>query len=617
MQTVLLIQSARHWHLSACLVLLFLPVAVWPGEVAASPSDVEPRGATYRVGVACEYSKIQDAIDAIGHGGTGTIRVRTGTFQENIQILSRSVSIIGGHADCVTTTPTPGERSQVSGTLNADPVVRVFSGSTGSPHVHLYNMRLVNGQANDFYEGGGLAARTNGAELTILLDNVRVDHNSGRRGGGVFFGVDPGTAGTGTLFIFNDTRIHDNLARDPAGGVLGLSPGGGLYCRGNLQVLMLGGRIFNNTAGSSDLHNGRGGGIHIDAGCTMNWYSQNVASGPATLDGNVSWGFGGGAMAANGGELNFRGREWVLFGNSVSRRPLRIYNNSALGIGGSGYGGGVTAFNGGVIRIHDSHVDRNEAEYRGGGLHATGNGSLVEMRRTGPDCHSSRHCSMLLLNEDLVGGAAGYATFEGRIDIARTIVGENYGSSIDSGSTFGLHAGGRLDLNHSVVYGLSRRYTFSTSGDAEYDDTALNIRFSTIANTVLPDGRIFRLGSGGVHMQLWDSIVHSWESNTMASLFAGATYDIDCVLWHEAGPFTDAVRTEVGYAEFSHPLNGEFYLKSGSPAINFCPFSDMPNVDLEWRQRGLSHSGKPNLHGPYDLGAYERPDQIFSDRLQF
>ncbi len=601
--------------LLACSLLQAAPAHSGMGNIEAEPSG----GPVLRVGVGCAFSSVQAAINSVPLNGSATIRINTGTFQENLEILSRNITLIGGHPNCSSTTP--NDRSQISGTLNPDPAVRAFLGSSGSYTVSLQNLRLVNGSQNQFYNGGGLAVRSSGATFTLELVNLRVDNNSGRRGGGVFIGFDPGTNGTAFVTLHGDTRIHDNAVTDP--NALGEADGGGLYCRGNIEILKTGGRIFNNTAGTPAARSGRGAGLHLN-GCRMFWYSGPASHGPGTLDNNTAHGRGGGGWVSNGGELWLFGQVFQLFGIGPSLRPLEVHRNRVNGLGVNGHGGAFWVSSGGKVHALNSWVHRNVAENSGGAFYVAGEDSRVEVRRTRADCHTPRRCSEISLNDaglfGTPGGQAAVANlvFGGQALIERTSVGQNFANGIETGGLFRIAGGSRLQLRHSTVWSAGGRNTFGFSGDSSDPPPVLEVRFSTIANTVMPGDRVFRDFSGSAHVEIFDSIIHALHSGTMGSLGANATFNVDCVLWHEPGPFTGpgASATQIGNPLFSFPLNGEFYLLPGSPAINFCNFGDTPNVDIEWRPRGILHSGQPAFLGPYDLGAHEMPTGMFRDRFE-
>lgn len=68
---------------------------------------------------------------------------------------------------------------------------------------------------------------------------------------------------------------------------------------------------------------------------------------------------------------------------------------------------------------------------------------------------------------------------------------------------------------------------------------------------------------------------------------------------------------------FVDRASNRYYLASDSPGINYCSVAPpSPGVDLEWRPRGIVQPEQPERHGPYDLGAFETPYGLFSDRFE-
>jgi len=97
---------------SGCAVLVFLVLvsallpAITLAEPVANRVQSQRGGVTVRtVGpdAACQFTSVQAAIDAASDGDT--IRVMTGIYNESLLILSKDLQLIGGFADCISTTP--------------------------------------------------------------------------------------------------------------------------------------------------------------------------------------------------------------------------------------------------------------------------------------------------------------------------------------------------------------------------------------------------------------------------------------------------------------------------------------------------------------------------------
>lgn len=583
-----------------------------PGAVSSTELRVGPVGQS-----GCDHSTIQAAVNAVGANGSGTLRVNAGTYDEAVAVENRSITLIGGYASC--TSPSPGTWSVIDagGSTATGPTALRFSVSAASTStarfLNIENFDITGGVSAGSHgepgltDGGGLRVHTTGGRTAdVLLDNTWVYGNVSRtRGGGVALS---GT-GNGFLSMRNDSRIHDNLN-------IGEPPfGGGLYCQGNYGILISGGSIHNNRARTFAIDFGGGGGGVALLGCQLNWHADAPGNGPGTLrDNRVEFGgSGGGLFAAGGAQVLLTGSHLDSF--FTSTRPLRIHDNRIEHENTFivSRGGAIFAFGAGTtVTVDRSWIYRNHSVDTGGAVFA-GFGATINIDRLRPECHNDRHCSRVFENSSVAEGAAGTVRDpESRLDIRRTVLADNTVTEGPGSVLFNESAGAMLRLRDTLLH-----------GDAGAADFAIRLvggsgifNGSTLADT----GRqVFHLADAALN--LTGSIIHEAGDHAMVNSEGTPAVEADCVIWHHAGlagiPGASIGRVQTADPLFADRENDLYYLSPGSPAINFCDnFTSPPGVDLEWNPRGISHSGQPDVYGPHDLGAYEFPLGIFSDRFE-
>ncbi len=604
-------------------------------RLLGKPSPRSVTSVTLRVGSGCTYSSVQDAIDAASNSASTitVIRLRTAIYTEAINIGSKNIEIIGGHANCTTTTPDDTSTIRNPSGNNASTITFTpgTGGGTNERTLRLSHLHIRRGAGVSITPGGGITVLPIGAAFAHLeLDSVVIRQNEGLRGGGIAL-LQSGSALGGSLTMIDTTIRHNDVTGD--------NPyGGGLYCNGEgFSIFKAGGSVLSNSAGIDGGSNGRGGGIYLD-GCTMGWFAQGPVFGEARLADNVAYGIGGGLYAVNNAEAGLFGQH--LFAN-LSDRPLVISGNVARS-SGQGGGGGVTSVSGAVVNLHATWTKDNRAELGGfadgGAARVTGGGEIRWARTIGGvECHHRQKCSLIRNNRAGDSGAIVYArgsNSSARID--QTWADYNYHTSISgSGSIIAfLHA--QVDVLNSVL--------------------ARAEKFDDHPNPARPT-RLIHISTGG-RVNLIYSTVAFHSLNTEPFLFVGLnpalfvrgsilqeppglalgrdnsqeepTIDTDCTLW------SDETLSQLE-ANGSHSRNllstspgflgpDDFRLAKGSPAIDYCNtqtygFGPPPEFDISGRLRGVWTtpgilSGSP-LYGPFDLGAFEMPvDRIFQTRFE-
>jgi|GEM_PF-4436523 len=583
------------------------------GMLAMLASEAVNAGAAYRVGPDCTFATIQEAVDAIPFQGTGIIRIVTGTYNESVFIDSMNVQLIGGHSDCTTTEP--NSLSSISAAGTGLPVVRfrqLSSLAEPSRDLHLTNLFLVNGTGTDAgtipYPGGGLSVWTNPDRIAnVHLDIVALSFNSSEyEGGGIAVLGD----GSGTVVIDSSTITRN--------AVSGVSPrGGGVFCEGDYSIFMVGGAITHNDSGTDGGPFGHGGGLYLD-GCDFTWLTEGASSpDDGELGFNTAYGNGGGLYATGGSEVVLLGAHADML---TSTRPLRIQNNRAMAGAPSGKGGAIyaigtdTSVTVGRGWMHDNYASRY------GGAVSVEDFAGVLVDRDWRLCHHPRKCSRIFNNHAENGGGAVFAWPDGSVAIRRTMVEDNTtGTSgpIEVRGVLAARDQGVIFLLDSLMHGA-----VGAGFAIAIENAGAIMNSSTIADT--ESLAIFGV-MGEPELRINGSIIHETGSIAMAQqtgpLSLESVFTVNCLISHSddfsALPGASITRAEVNDPEFVDRTNDLYYLRPGSPAINYCSalFPD-PGVDIDWNSRGISHSGQPDVHGPFDLGAYEFPLQIFSDRFE-
>jgi predicted outer membrane repeat protein len=585
-----------------------LLLLIMVGGITALPSAAWAQ--TYRVGSGCTHATIQAAVDAIPSNGTGTIRARNQTFNESVSIVNKTVTLIGGHSDCADTNPSGFSTLDANGTDL--PVLNLFVNSnTRTLRVDRFDLQGGSGVVAPFvpFPAGGLnvwtAAGTTG---NLILDNVWIFSNTSEyTGGGLTLHGD----GSGIATLRNNTRIFSNqVTGDDAFG-------GGLFCSGDYAMVMRGGMIDNNTAGSASDTNGRGGGLYLD-GCTMSWFAHPTATGStgsASLHGNTAHGYGGGLYATGGASVFLRGAHDS--GTPTSTGPFVIRNNNAINdgaIGIIGFGGAIYATGSSTSVVADrTWIHNHDVPRNGGAIHVTA-GAEVTIERSSEVCHNPRRCSRLFDNSASGVGGAIYATGDtSKVTVRRSMLTGN------SGQPYYIADGATLEVTDSLIHGdAGTDYAFTTwASSSSTPTTTVRIRRSTIADTN-PNFAVFRLIGGPANLILQQNIVHEQSFVDVVTIQSGSpSISIDCVLWHKAPTGISTSRTLVDDPQFVDRGNNNYYLNEGSRAINYCDtVPPPPGVDLEWNPRGITQTDPSPLHGVYDLGAYEIETRLFRDRFE-
>lgn len=407
----------------------------------AKPYDMGADEASTRVGIngaACAYGRIQDAVDAAASGAT--IQAEADTFNEQVDITGKNLTLIGGYdANC--TTPIAAGTTTVNGGGAAGSVFDIQSSV-----VTLRNLLITGGNAI----GGGVDVV--GVSSQVTLDNTDVSDNQAPTfGGGIY------VAAGSVVTLTNDSDIHDNLAGSDGGGarvwgkLIGndlastitnnIAPnGGGVSVPGG--ELEFKGHITSNQATAAA---GKGGGIHVSAA------GKVTMSGSSNIYSNTA--YDGAGIFADAASLILT---TMFYSNAAANNGGGVYlangstltaNNTYIGYPNAGWGSN-TAVNGGGLYVDastlnfDGYIYNNIASTRGGGIYASA--ATLNLSDAYVGGASANQANQL----GIIGheGAGLYITNATTVQLTNTIVSSNVFQTV--GYTYG---GGAYVTGGSVL----------------------------------------------------------------------------------------------------------------------------------------------------------------------
>ena len=523
----------------------------------------------------CDFSSIQDAIDAAAANGSAmdTIRVsNSGSYSSQaLQIGDQSVFIEGGFDSC--TSGQIAAPADIGGDGVAT-VIRIAPLESTAQRVILSGLHIHGGGTWGYSapSGGGIYV-TNNVLLTIT-DSL-IDQNAGISGGGIYIDGDHGIA---QVVLDRGTQIRDNLAVYYGGGV-------------NLT----------------------GGGLYVLADGVL-------------IDGNQAAAGGGGIAATNGlvsvGNPDARPGKSDAIGATIS-------NNHTSGIGGGLLLYGPSA----LLYANELIVDGNSANGGGGGI-AAGANAYVSMARDYPaaaiQCPAWRECSRISNNTVGAGeagthGGALALSSGARADIAQTIL---RGNSAQDGSVAYVDA--------ASLYFESVLATANQSFDVDGGTGAtIRTRFLGAENAVklrIAWSTFAANREKSTQGQNADAIDVIAQQYTQLSIYSTTFYDSyypivgysaytdDCVVEGTGGVEGHGshtrLLTDAGDA-FNNAAAGDFRLRSASPLNDYCDASAFAPAyrDIVLTPRCHDDPRKPNGYGACDVGAYES-DHLFGDGFQ-
>lgn len=413
---------------------------------------------------------------------------------------------------------------------------------------------------------------TNG--IATRLENL--DVSGGGVGGDVgdFGGVAVGGRARAALA---DLRIHDNV------GIFG----GGLGVTGTNAIVDVE-RMVEIDANRS-LY---GGGIASVGTVRLRPYTVDIHDNNAAAGGGLYVDSG---LASVGGDPDA----------GLPVDGLLIRNNTATERGGGVYVTGTF----GKLLAESTVVRDNSAGAEGGGLYATNGGYLQFTRyNMGPvrPCAAEQQCLRVSGNSAPRGGGVALSAGANAV-LNHSLIRDN--TAADAPAISLRDAATDLRLAGSLI--VRNRCSGDNSVCAPIRTTAGKLRFTytTIADNVAGStmaAPIFADGGSASRYEFYSSLI---SGHTQLFVLNGAvpSYAGDCVMLSAGQLPGGLTRSDVAPIVFADATRGDYRLRAGTAAIDYCDAGPIPteDPDVDGVVRGLESPGNANDFGAHDLGAFE------------
>ncbi|MGY6588562.1 MAG: hypothetical protein ACXIUB_09790 [Wenzhouxiangella sp.] len=596
------------------------------GSSWVSAAEPQANRATFTVGSDsnCDFATLAQALSStsVGDGDVLNLRsdlVTSGTT--NIFNRPGHLTLRGGFATCSSPTPTAA-RTVLNGNGQRALYVETAGSYSGAlMRVTLENLTITNGSASGSFGGGGLLVNGRPGRLAVELNNVHVNNNNASfSGGGISVRVNgENVAGADPLLVMDNlSQITGNTATNDGGGLSCFAPAG-ILGSANTTLVRLGTvALVGNEARN-------GGGVAIN-GCDMVVLYPGVF-----LLGIVNNTANGTGAEGNGGGVYVTGVESRVrvLGNQIIAGLGDPNNGGLVGNNSARRGAGIYV-GGGHLDTRDIHLTNNTATLEGGGVFASGEGSLAEIDRVvGATCRSGsglfalERCSVVSGNNGGNAGGAFSAQNGGEIRVQGTRIFNNAANVAAIAATSGSNGSSLIRIENSIGWGNEGIWGLASNHGI------IELRWSTLADNTISDA-FFRVNAGTgntARIRIYGSIVR--DAGQASELIGAGTNSIvfDCVIGWQ--PISEVAGSLFAYMnvdpQFVNPAVRDYRTGPTSPAIDYCDdLQGPPSSDFNRVSRGTPHigdpfvSGNPNL-GPYDLGAFEtrwRPDLLFRSRFQ-
>ena len=509
----------------------------------------------------CTVSSIQAAINrANGFGGYNLILVTDdvadGVHHENLNLNNLrndlSLEIVGGYNNCADLQPTASGKASIYGGGRAAPVMNI------SGRVDL-KMRGF------WMEGGDNGIRWSGRGRVELVDTT-INNNDLR---GIW---SESSGGEARLDLFGGVEISNH---ESYSGIL--ARGTQVRIRGN------GNTIRNNFYGILATH-----GSTIDIGATGAVVRDNNSTGLYLLMDSSS-----------------EGSSALLYSTDAANPLTLSGNGTALQVGGLSQKNHLQRA---CLKNVTIHSNRHAA------MSANSPGNQIDVDSLScqfpPEaaitCRTSEGspCSAIRMNGE-PGQRLISATHGGRIDLRNTSIERNVASSI-----------------------LSTNLGDDTPSTSAITLTGSVVRYNTVRDN------LFEALHGGI-VDLWDSTVFSNTGGFQVSLVGinpGLLQATNTIIdqpqaflaYEGAEPWNTRYTRVLAQNRTGAPAQSEFLigrptyadaygrLAPQSLGIDYAPAGG--GVDLDGNPRDVDTIGRPNTHGPRDLGAFENQTGVF-DRI--
>lgn len=293
------------------------------------------------------FTTVQAAVNAASAGAT--IAVAAGTYQENVAIPDKSVTLRGGFAGGASAAYADGLAGDFATSAPSANVTRITAANAQAPVIHLDNLTAKTVGVEGFTISGGIHGIYVVADYQQFAD-VTIAHNvienngpaALQPGGGAFAYFGGGIYSDNATITIADNVIRANHA----------NRGGGIFVASKSDFTITGNVVDGNT-GWDD----HGGGIVLSplpvsaAGSgtfSNNTIRDNVASKA------FSYGWGGGILIA--GNLD-----------PASLKPITLSYNTWTGNFAPSVGGAIFADNGATVVLDHELIYKNSTGTIGGG----------------------------------------------------------------------------------------------------------------------------------------------------------------------------------------------------------------------------------------------------------
>lgn len=554
----------------------------------------------YRVGAdsACDYrtddlpNALQAAIDDIPTSPPAGIQFRielanNGSYDNlKLQLLGRSVEIAGGFANCAATAP-----SATATTLRANPAVNapvLLIDGQDQPDKHVVLRHLILSDASGT-EARGLTVE----DAHVDLFGVTVRDNQGATFGGGIRVL--GT--TARLGLYENSFVIENRSSQD---------GGGIHCsRGATLFLDTASAVRSNEAAFN------GGGIAI-VGCTA--YVNSGGHGLQATGYNVGFNTalqGGGISLSS---LYATAPTRLILGKDVPASTARpqIMGNMATGLGG-----GILAMGEGTqVEAYDTVFSSNQSGQQGGGL-SVRNGATATIKRTHRQCAPAPHCSSFVDNTAVGGGAVGVGYDGSKAFIEGTWFKGNKATS--NGAVYqALNGHSEIISQNNVLVKNEGPNIISISPTAESPNAAsITLKQDTIARNTSGASTIATHSTG--LLKMGRTLVSPGAGIAVVSGSPiGPAPQMHCnVLEGTLGvEHADSLTTTDTVINFVNAAADDFRPTSSSEAVDHCPAqAGYLAYDHNLVPRPVD-SALPDIHGPFDAGAYEWNQMLFWDGFE-
>lgn len=359
---------------------------------------------------------------------------------------------------------------------------------TGAGEAEITGSTVTNNTAT--LEGGGLwnGSGTMTVSDTEITGNTASGAAADDGGGGLF--------NNGGTLLITDSTVEGNEADGAAGsggGVLTLAgtlevtassidnntavrAGGGIEATAGSVTTLSGGSLSENVTGAAP---GNGGGLHLTGAGTVDVTGVIVAGNAAANEGGGLWNSAAGTMTvtssnisnntASGAPADAGGGGLYNDGGQLVVESSVIEANTANGAAGSG--GGILNAVGGTLTVSDTDILDNDAVRAGGGIEATGDGSvtsvtdvLLQGNSTGPGPGNGGglhltgagtvtvDASRVSLNTATNQGGGLWNSGTGTMTVTRTTLDGN--TTVGQGGAL-YNVGGNLTVEGSTISGNS------------------------------------------------------------------------------------------------------------------------------------------------------------------